>query len=636
MKDGFVRCASATVDIKVADTDYNTSNIIKAIEDAAQNNIKLIVFPELCITGYTCGDLFLQKILLDSAKDSLIKIAKATENLDITAVVGLPYVAEQTLYNCAAVVNGGHIKGLVPKLNIPNYAEFYEVRHFTAGKNEVTYVNINGEEIPFGANILFKTDACEDFVLAVEICEDLWTAMPPSVNHALAGATIIANLSASNEVIAKDEYREMLVKSQSAKLYCGYIYSDAGYGESTTDLVFAGDNMIAENGTILARSKRFNNECVYIELDLERLVGERKKSNTYNIVGSEKYVCVKLDMNIGDTKITRYVDKQPFVPSDDKKREKRSEEILSIQSLGLKKRLDHTHAKTAVVGVSGGLDSTLALLVTVRAFDSLNLDRKNIIAVTMPCFGTTDRTYNNAVNFANSLGVTLKEVNIKAAVNQHFADIEHDPNVYDVTYENSQARERTQILMDVANKSGGLVIGTGDMSELALGWATYNGDHMSMYGVNAGVPKTLIRYLVDYEAKRTNNDILKKTLQDILDTPVSPELLPPKDGKISQKTEHIVGPYELHDFFLYHLMRFGSKPSKILRLAEVAFDGIYDREVILEWLKVFYRRFFAQQFKRSCLPDGPKVGSVALSPRGDWRMPSDASYQIWAKELETL
>ena len=636
MKDGFVRCASATVDIKVADTDYNTSNIIKAIEDAAQNDIKLIVFPELCITGYTCGDLFLQKILIDSAKDSLIKIAKATENLDITAVVGLPYVAEQTLYNCAAVVNGGHIKGLVPKLNIPNYAEFYEVRHFTTGKNEVTYVNINGEEVPFGANILFKTDACEDFVLAVEICEDLWTAMPPSVNHALAGATIIANISASNEVIAKDEYREMLVKSQSAKLYCGYIYSDAGYGESTTDLVFAGDNMIAENGTILARSKRFNNECVYTELDLERLVGERKKSNTYNIVGSEKYVSVKLDMNIGDTKITRYVDKQPFVPSDDKKREKRSEEILSIQSLGLKKRLDHTHAKTAVVGVSGGLDSTLALLVTVRAFDSLNIDRKNIIAVTMPCFGTTDRTYNNAVNFANSLGVTLKEVNIKAAVNQHFADIEHDPNVYDVTYENSQARERTQILMDVAKKSGGGVIGTGDMSELALGWATYNGDHMSMYGVNAGVPKTLIRYLVDYEAKRTNNDILKKTLQDILDTPVSPELLPPKDGKISQKTEHIVGPYELHDFFLYHLMRFGSKPSKILRLAEVAFDGIYDREVILEWLKVFYRRFFAQQFKRSCLPDGPKVGSVALSPRGDWRMPSDASYQIWAKELETL
>lgn len=638
MKDGFVRCASATVDIKVADTDYNTSNIIKAIEDAAQNDIKLIVFPELCITGYTCGDLFLQKILIDSAKDSLIKIAKATENLDITAVVGLPYVAEQTLYNCAAVVNGGHIKGLVPKLNIPNYAEFYEVRHFTAGKNEVTYVNINGEEIPFGANILFKTDACEDFVLAVEICEDLWTAMPPSVNHALAGATIIANLSASNEVIAKDEYREMLVKSQSAKLYCGYIYSDAGYGESTTDLVFAGDNMIAENGTILARSKRFNNECVYTELDLERLVGERKKSNTYNIVGSEKYVSVKLDMNIGDTKITRYVDKQPFVPSDDKKREKRSEEILSIQSLGLKKRLDHTHAKTAVVGVSGGLDSTLALLVTVRAFDSLNLDRKNIIAVTMPCFGTTDRTYNNAVNFANSLGVTLKEVNIKAAVNQHFADIEHDPNLYDVTYENSQARERTQILMDVANKSGGLVIGTGDMSELALGWATYNGDHMSMYGVNVGVPKTLVRHLVAYCADTCseNEKVLCEVLLDVLDTPVSPELLPPEDGKISQKTEDLVGPYELHDFFLYQLLRCGFGPAKIYRLACRAFEGIYSKETIGKWLKTFCRRFFAQQFKRSCLPDGPKVGSVAVSPRGDLRMPSDASRMAWQKELDQL
>ena len=636
MKDGFVRCGAATIDIRVADTNYNTENIIKTIENAADNGIKLIVLPELCITGYTCGDLFLQKTLLDGAKQSLIKIAGDTKNLDIISVVGLPYVVNQKLYNCAAVINGGHIKGLVPKINIPNYSEFYEVRHFTAGKNEVQYVNINGEQIPFGANILFKTDACEDFVLAVEICEDLWTAAPPSVNHAMAGATVIANLSASNEVIAKDEYREMLVKSQSARLYCGYVYSSAGYGESTTDLVFSGDNIVAENGTILARSKRFTNECVYSELDLERLVGERKKSNTYNVTGGEDYVSVYLDISAGKTELTRYVDKQPFVPSNNRKREKRSEEILSIQSLGLKKRFDHTHSKTAVIGVSGGLDSTLALLVTARAFDSLGLDRKNIIAVTMPCFGTTDRTYNNAVNFANSLGVTLKEVNIKDAVNQHFKDIDHNPNVYDVTYENSQARERTQILMDVANKNGGLVIGTGDMSELALGWATYNGDHMSMYGVNAGVPKTLIRYLVDYEARRTDNDVLKKTLQDILDTPVSPELLPPKDGKISQKTEHIVGPYELHDFFLYHLMRFGSSPKKILRLAEIAFKGEYDREVILEWMKVFYRRFFAQQFKRSCLPDGPKVGSVALSPRGDWRMPSDASAGIWAKELETL
>lgn len=394
--------------------------------------------------------------------------------------------------------------------------------------------------------------------------------------------------------------------------------------------------MIVENGTILARSRRFKNECVYTELDLERLVGERKKSNTYRITGDENYVTVMLNMKATDTELTRHVERLPFVPSDNRKREKRSEEILSIQAMGLRKRIDHTNSKTAVIGVSGGLDSTLALLVTARAFDSFGKDRKDIIAVTMPCFGTTDRTYTNAVNFAKSLGVTLREINIKNAVMQHFSDIGHNPDVYDVTYENSQARERTMILMDAANQSGGMVVGTGDMSELALGWATYNGDHMSMYGVNAGVPKTLIRYLVDYEARRTNSEELKKTLEDILDTPVSPELLPPKDGQISQKTEHIVGPYELHDFFLYHLMRFGSTPKKILRLAEIAFNGEYDRTVIIEWMRVFYRRFFTQQFKRSCLPDGPKVGSVALSPRGDWRMPSDASSQIWAKELETL
>lgn len=636
MKDGFIRCGASTVEVKIADTDYNTDNIIKSIHSAAAHNIKLVVFPELCITGYSCGDLFLQKTLLDCAKNSLIKIAGDTKNLDITAVVGLPYAVNQKLYNCAAVINGGHIKGLVPKMNIPNYSEFYEVRYFTEGKGEVEYIDINGEQVPFGSNILFKTEAMEEFVLAVEICEDLWTAAPPSIRHAKAGATIIANLSASDELISKDEYRKLLVTSQSAKLYCGYIYADAGYGESTTDLVYSGDNMVAENGVILARSKRFTNECVYSELDMERLVGERKKSNTYNIQGTELYTTVWLDMKKSETGITRKVSKLPFVPPGSGEREKRSEEILSIQSMGLRKRLDHTNVKNAVVGVSGGLDSTLALLVTVRAFDSLGIDRKNITAVTMPCFGTTDRTYNNAVSFANSLGVTLREVNIADAVTMHFKDIDHDQSVFDVTYENAQARERTQVLMDIANQNGGIVIGTGDMSELALGWATYNGDHMSMYGVNAGVPKTLIRYLVDYEARRTDNDTLKKTLRDILDTPVSPELLPPKDGQISQKTEHIVGPYELHDFFLYYLMRFGCAPSKILRLAQIAFDGEYDRTVILEWLKVFYRRFFAQQFKRSCLPDGPKVGSVALSPRGDWRMPSDASVQIWVKELEEL
>ncbi len=635
MKDGFVRVGAVTTDIRVADADFNTANIIKAIRDAGQQGIKLLVFPELCVTGYTCGDLFLQRELLKSAENALIKITEQTKNIDITAVVGLPYVVNQKLYNCAAVINRGHVKGLVPKMNIPNYSEFYEARYFMPGRDAVVNINVNGEDVPFGSKILFKSQACRDFALAVEVCEDIWSAQPPSVNHALAGATIIANLSASNELIAKDEYREMLVKSQSARLYCGYIYSDAGYGESTSDLVYAGDNIIAENGLILTRGERFTNSCVYTELDLEKLTGERKRSNTYCIC-ENGYTIVRLEMNSEDTKLTRTFDKLPFVPSDSAKREKRSEEILSIQSLGLRKRLDHTRTKKALIGVSGGLDSTLALLVAVRAFDSIGLDRKGIIAVTMPCFGTTDRTLSNAVSLADSLGVTLKEVNIADAVKQHFSDIDHDPQTLDVTYENSQARERTQILMDIANQRGGIVIGTGDMSELALGWSTYNGDHMSMYGVNCGVPKTLIRYLVDYEARKTNSDVLKKTLRDILDTPVSPELLPPKDGVISQETEHIVGPYELHDFFLYHMMRFGSTPSKILRLAELAFGDEYSRGEILGWLKVFYNRFFTQQFKRSCLPDGPKVGSVALSPRGDWRMPSDASVQIWAKELETL
>lgn len=636
MRDGFVKVACASTDIRVGDTKFNSDNIIAQIKEAANNSAKLIVFPELSVTAYTCGDLFLQKSLIDSARDELLRIADETSDCDIISVVGLPVAVNQTLYNCAAVINKGEIKGLVPKMCIPNYAEFYEARHFAKGTQKVEYIKIGGNLVPFGSNILFKAKNMEEFVLAIEICEDLWTVNPPSNSHALAGAVIIANLSASDELIAKDEYRKMLVSSQSARLFAAYIYADAGYGESTTDLVFAGDNMIAENGTILKRSRRFTNECVYTELDLERLVGERRKTTTYENSSSDGYTIVDVDFSKEETTLTRYIDKLPFVPSDEAQREKRSEEILTIQSMGLKKRLQHAYAKTAVIGVSGGLDSTLALLVTVRAFDSLGLDRKNIIAVTMPCFGTTSRTYNNSVNFANSVGVTLREINIADAVNQHFKDIGQEPEIYDVTYENAQARERTQILMDIANKTGGLVIGTGDMSELALGWATYNGDHMSMYAVNAGVPKTLIRYLVDYEARRTDNALLKKTLEDILATPVSPELLPPKDGEISQKTEHIVGPYELHDFFLYHLTRFGSKPSKILRLAELAFKDMYDRSFILDWMKVFYKRFFQQQFKRSCLPDGPKVGSVALSPRGDWRMPSDASVNLWMSEIERL
>lgn len=633
MKDGFVKAACATPDICVADVEYNTESIIKCIEEAQQNGAKIIVLPELCVTAYTCSDLFMQSSLIKAAEKAAGVIAEHTGN--VIAAVGIPVVYKNSLYNCAAVLNAGHIIAVIPKTFIPNYNEFYEARHFAPGLRMSADIKLGNDTVPFGTDIFIKSEEMPSLCMAFEICEDLWTAAPPSGRHALNGANVIANLSCSNELIAKDEYREMLVKSQSARLYCAYLYADAGYGESTTDLVFAGDNIIAENGVVLARSERFTNSLVYSELDLEKLNGERIKTTTYEN-GNDTYTEVYAKLDREETKLTRFVAKKPFVPSDEEKRKKRSEEILTIQSMGLKKRLKHTHAKTAVIGISGGLDSTLALLVSVRAFDSLKKDRGDIIAVTMPCFGTTDRTYSNAVNFANSLGVTLREINIRDAVNGHFKDIGHNPENYDVTYENSQARERTQILMDIANQTGGMVIGTGDLSELALGWATYNGDHMSMYAVNAGIPKTLIRYLVDYEARRTDNEILEKTLRDILDTPVSPELLPPKDGKISQKTEHIVGPYELHDFFLYHLMRSGFSPSKILRLAEYAFDGEYDREFILAWLKVFYRRFFAQQFKRSCLPDGPKVGSVALSPRGDWRMPSDACVKLWMSELEDM
>ena len=636
MNNGFVKVACITPDIKVADTVYNSDNIIKLIKRAAVNGIRLAVFPELCITGYTCGDLFLQQSLIESAKAQLKRIAYETSKCDICAIVGLPYIVDGKLYNAGAVINGGKVLGMVPKLNLPNYSEFYELRHFVPGNENARTISFDGYDIPFGSKILFTAQGMEQFTFAIEICEDLWTVNPPSNNHALAGASIIANLSCSDELIAKAEYRTILLQSQSAKLYCAYLYADSGYGESTQDMVFAGDNIIAENGSILARSERFKNECIYSEIDLDKIAIERRRSTTYSSISSDGYTRVMFNVPVRECELTRYISKKPFVPSNDDVRAKRSEEILSIQAMGLKKRLDHTFSKTAVIGVSGGLDSTLALLVAVRAFDSLGRDRKGIIAVTMPCFGTTSRTYNNACTFAQSLGVTLKEVNIKDAVIQHFKDIEQDPDNYDVTYENSQARERTQVLMDIANKSGGMVIGTGDLSELALGWATYNGDHMSMYAVNSGVPKTLIRYLVAYEADRTDNAALETVLKDILDTPVSPELLPPKDGEISQKTESLVGPYELHDFFLYYLMRFGYRPEKILRLACYAFKGEYDREFILSWLRVFYRRFFQQQFKRSCLPDGPKVGSVATSPRGDWRMPSDASAAIWLKEIEKL
>ena len=563
-------------------------------------------------------------------------IANATEGKDALVMVGLPLERDGRLYNVAAVLQDGAILGMVPKSNIPSYAEFYEGRHFSQGNAQVVSYYLEGEEIPFGTNLLFECMNLPGLTLGCEICEDLWVASPPGTNHGLMGASVIVNLSASNETVGKGEYRELLVRSASARLICGYIYASAGEGESTQDLVFGGHNLIAENGVILAQSKRFTGETVYGDLDLQRIAAERRRMGTFGKEPDLSYVAVPFKLNIMETKLERSFERMPFLPKDQAARNKRCEEILSIQAFGLKKRYEHTGLKTAVIGVSGGLDSTLALLITVRTFDMLGLDRRGITAVTMPCFGTTDRTYENACRLAKTLNTTLREVDIRDAVLIHFRDIGQDQKNHDITYENGQARERTQVLMDIANQQNGLVIGTGDMSELALGWATYNGDHMSMYGVNAGVPKTLVRHLVKYYADPCGDEALAAVLLDVLDTPVSPELLPPVDGVISQKTEDLVGPYELHDFFLYYMLRCGFPPSKVYRVAKKAFQGSYDNETILKWLKTFYRRFFGQQFKRSCLPDGPKVGSVALSPRGDLRMPSDASAQIWLKELEGL
>ena len=625
----------------MADPEGNAREIIRLAKEAAGNGAKIIVFPELCITGYTCGDLFLQELLLESAKEALLQIIRETRELDALIFAGLPWEKEGKLYNVAAVFQGGKLLGLVPKTCIPNYGEFYELRHFARGNQEADAVwtdSGDGERdyIPFGTRLLFTCEEMPGLAVAAEICEDVWVPDPPSIHHALAGATVIVNCSASDETTGKDAYREALISGQSARLVCGYIYANAGEGESSQDLVFGGHNLIAENGKILSRSARFKNETIYADLDIARIVGERRRMTTFFSRTDAVYTEVGFHLNKEETKLSRFIDPAPFVPDDSQDRQKRCEEIFAIQYMGLKKRLEHTCSRTAVVGISGGLDSTLALLVAVRAFDSLGLPRKGILGVTMPCFGTTDRTYRNACELVRKLGGTLREVDIREAVTTHFRDIGHDPEVHDVTYENSQARERTQVLMDLANQSGGLVIGTGDMSELALGWATYNGDHMSMYGVNAGVPKTLVRHLVRYYADTCGDPELAATLLDVLDTPVSPELLPPKDGVIAQKTEDLVGPYELHDFFLYYVLRFGFTPSKIYRLARLAFAGVYGDDTILKWLKTFYRRFFTQQFKRSCLPDGPKVGSVAVSPRGDLRMPSDASAAIWLKELETL
>ena len=635
MKDGFIKIACATPDVKVADCRYNADRIIELITEAHCKGVKIICFPELSVTGYTCGDLFLQDALLNSAKNELVRVIKETEKLDIVSLIGVPLAVCGKLYNCAVIVNKGKAVGAVAKKNIPNYSEFYEVRHFTAAdENLCADIQLDNEYSVHLEDNIFVCSELPELTFGVEICEDMWVSSPPSERLAASGAVIIFNLSASDEVIGKADYRRTLIKAHSGSLACTYAYADSGIGESTQDMVFAGHDIIAENGSILAESKAFSSGLTIADTDIKKLSYERRRMNSFSARPSCKTSYFSL--NITETILDRTFPKTPFVPSDKKALDSRCEEILTMQAVGLMTRLRHIGCKTAVLGLSGGLDSTLALIVAVHAFDMLGLDRSGIHTITMPCFGTTDRTYNNACSLAKAYGTTLTEINISQSVMQHFSDIGQSPDVHDVAYENSQARERTQILMDKANQLGGIVIGTGDLSELALGWATYNGDHMSMYAVNSSIPKTLVRWLVNYESEISEGE-LKKVLSDILDTPVSPELLPPEEnGSISQKTEDIVGPYELHDFFMYYMLRYGFSPSKIFRIACLAFTEVYPKEVIMKWLKTFYRRFFSQQFKRSCLPDGPKVGTVTLSPRGDWRMPSDASANMWLKELDNL
>lgn len=631
MHDGFVKVASATPKIRVADTEYNAVQIIDIIKLADESGVKLLVLPELCITGYTCGDLFLQKRLLDGAIEALQKIAVFCASIDALVFVGLPIAVSGSLYNCAAAIWRGEVIGLIPKRNIPNYAEFYEKRYFTPGGKKHCEIMIGEKKVLFSTELMFKNSSMPELVVAAEICEDLWIPNPPSIMQTMAGATVIVNLSASDETVAKDEYRRELVKSQSGRLVCAYIYSDAGDGESTQDLVYTGHNLICENGVELAESIETSG-IIFSEIDVQRIDSERRKLGTFT-GNPDDFTEIYWDCSFSGTNLTRYISRMPFVPEDVALRTKRCEKIIFLQSLGLKKRLEHTGAKKVLIGVSGGLDSTLALLVCARAMDILGRPRRDIIAVTMPCFGTTKRTRSNAEVLAEKIGTELRVVDITAAVQQHFKDIGHNSQNYNVVYENSQARERTQILMDIANGENGLVIGTGDLSELALGWATYNGDHMAMYCVNSGVPKTLVRYLVRYVADTCGEKELSEVLQSILDTPVSPELLPAINGEISQKTEDLVGPYELHDFFLYYAVRWGFTPEKVYRIAQYAYQGEYEPEIILQWLKTFYSRFFAQQFKRSCLPDGPKVGTLTLSPRGDWRMPSDASVNLWLNSI---
>ena len=638
MKDGFLKAAALSPALRVADCIYNAGQIVRELQAAAARGVKLAVFPEFCLTGYTCGDLFLQHTLQQGALEGLQTVLDVSRELDTVVLVGLPLLVRGKLYNCAAVLCRGRVLGLVPKTYLPNYGEFYEKRQFTAGSAEIETVTVCGQEVPFGTSLLFRCRQMPSFVLGVELCEDLWSALPPSTFHALAGATVIANLSASDETVGKAEYRRALVENQSARLLCSYLYASAGHGESTQDMVFAGHDLIAENGTLLAEAAPFAGGHAETEIDCQRMEAERARNTSFE-PACEGYQTVEFDLPLTETVLTRWVDPTPFIPHNEQLRAQRCELILKMQADGLAKRLEHARAKTAVIGISGGLDSCLALLVAVRAMKQLGRPVSDVLAVTMPCFGTTKRTRSNAEILCDELQVSFTEIDIANTVHSHFADIGQDENMLDVTYENGQARVRTLELMDTANRTGGLVVGTGDLSELALGWATYNGDHMSMYGVNAGVPKTLVRHLVRYEADIAATPALREVLLDILDTPVSPELLPARDnGEIAQRTEDLVGPYELHDFYLYYVLRFGFGPAKIFRLAKAAFAGRpeYPDEVLYRWLRNFYWRFFAQQFKRSCLPDGPKIGSVTLSPRGDWRMPSDAAAALWLAELEQL
>ena len=641
MNYGFVKVAAAVPLVQVADCFYNIEKIEGLMRQASEKGVQIIAFPELSVTGYTCLDLFAQQTLLDGAEEALLQLVSNTADLDILTIVGVPLRTENRLINAAVVFQKGAIRGVVPKTYLPNYKEFQEQRWFTSATElRESTISIGEEEYPMGSHLLFRSGR---LTAGIEICEDLWVPVPPSSLLAMEGANIIFNLSASNELIGKHAYLRSLICQQSARCMAGYVYASSGFGESSTDLVFAGNGIIAENGNLLAESPRFTMEeqLVISEIDIETLQNDRQVNTSFMYGTSglpkEKAQVVDFQVRIPDGfSLTRPVDPHPFTPSGEALKE-RCEEIFHIQVAGLAKRLVHAQAQTAVVGISGGQDSTLALLVTVMTFDALKMPRGQIIGITMPGFGTTDRTYTNACDLIRSLGVTLKEIPIKEACLQHFRDIDHDPSVHDVTYENSQARERTQLLMDVANQKNGLVIGTGDLSELALGWATYNGDHMSMYGVNGSIPKTLVKYLVEWVANHKVDDASRLTLLDIVDTPISPELIPAdENGNIKQKTEDLVGPYELHDFFLYHFLRFGSHPSKIYFLAQKAFAGIYDNATVKKWLYTFFRRFFQQQFKRSCLPDGPKVGSVSLSPRGDWRMPSDAVSRLWLEEIERI